>query len=282
MRNCILLAGLSFATAFAAAPKPLGFVSDCSKTWVDRRTGKEIAILYEVRADSQIYSQANENARYLEIRFNANPAKPQRFECASRKTCGPLDLAARTRFLAPETPQNDGALPSFLTAAREIISGSPETYQLYATAMSRSGAVNRVRDGVAARKPDGIDVSDIFANSPAVTYLISFFRVDRDVSRQPAEPQDAMSFRWSPETRPVLAARDLSPGLYRMDLCRDDGHRLVASGQFALVLIADPPNDEKLTAQFRQARSITGQWEGSDSSTTALLRAYLVSLSPAP
>ncbi len=175
-----------------------------------------------------------------------------------RRYCRDVGACNNPIHLPVTTPQQS-LLSRLFDATIKLWGSDPVKYKTFGSRDS-SGML---REAVIPLSKGQVDVKAAFAGMPEGKYWVRFVAAPcKDISKcvvflGPVE------FQWAPDKSSSLAAPNLTPGLYEVQLWDKEVNQATQTGTEAWVLVSSPPKFETLSALYREAVKLTREWDAS-------------------
>ena len=218
----------------------LGHVVRFEGNWIDKKCNCRVDQGHAIwRSSIIVRDGAVRSNAHLTIRL-ATTGQLEAFDCSNLDDCAdPLDIVART-----PKDESSNRIGIFLRAALGVLREDPGTggngvsISGYARTLSGRGTDIQISDAIVPLRNGRPDISAVFANAKAGTYLVDFCPIGKTGGYVCPKDPETEEFRWHLDASAAVSSRELRPSLYELFLCRRQGDRVFRRRESAFVLVA--------------------------------------------
>ena len=265
LTRTLLLTLMLLASAGAAQAQAVVFVADVEGQWI-LNNSQPIRSGQSLPSGGVVSNQSRREQDYIAFaNLKGEPVPSLNRSCKVVSECSrPINLprARSAGFFGVASALLQGAMAALYGDHDEGI------------VVPRGREVSSLPEGVVALDGDQVELVSIFRHRDPDHYYLGFIPKGEAAASKGLGP---ITFDWNPAKPVPVVVPGIAPGLYELTLMKAVDDRYVRTDDSSWILISNRKNYRAMSAEFQQARTLTGKWNRNVSSAArhSFLRASL-------
>jgi len=269
MSGLVVLFGIASITSLAQKPQKVGYVLEMVGAWNLADTPQSLSLGQQLAGGALLSNASPADGDHVVIaNLRGEIIKTVRCKSAVCKECRDTANCEDRIKPLPVTTDQTAVLSAIFQAVMDLFSSKPDRYSIH-RARGTNFMLNT--DAVLPLEGNNVDVRSIFRDQEKGAYTLQFYSLsESNVSANVWTSAD-IPLRWDPALPVNVNVTGISPGLYRLSVTHNEDISA------AWVLLSDPSDYPRLSAEYEKAVSEAGYWGEAVSPQTkrSYLRAYL-------